>query len=438
MLTEKLGGCLAASVRRHSTRKRKTYIELARLQIRHLVFPGVDAEFGRFGVWSVGTGLEMEPTVATTDLDDGNCASPCHARQPVFVPDIVFAMTPDITTPHPPGPSGGRSIHRKRAVHACLPCRRRKVRSQRGSRKRLHPSSSRLPSPEVHQPSPDQLTNRHNLPAETTPSTTGVDNDTRLTGPDGPSVLDSCMPELGDALDTAGTVNGHVSDHEIKVDHSIGISLDNLSCSDYKGTEMTPPKDAEAPREMSTTGCEASTGSTKTVRRGSRWTQANATVLYSHFPYLTLGNVHNIPHQDVSYLESQGCFHVPTRPGLDDLVEQYFAHFHGLLPLLNEGDFWDMYCQKQKDNITSQDKMALLVFQAMLFASCSKNKGKRSYRAEKTETSPLSLAQSALLMGWIPSFETTLSPHKTWLGLAIQHAESINADLHTRILVYYA
>lgn len=122
---------------------------------------------------------------------------------------------------------------------------------------------------------------------------------------------------------------------------------------------------------MSTTGCEASTGSTKTVRRGSRWTQANATVLYSHFPYLTLGNVHNIPHQDVSYLESQGCFHVPTRPGLDDLVEQYFAHFHGLLPLLNEGDFWDMYCQKQKDNITSQDKMALLVFQAMLFASCS-------------------------------------------------------------------
>lgn len=209
-------------------------------------------------------------------------------------------MTPDITTPHPPGPSGGRSIHRKRAVHACLPCRRRKVRcdvasrgqpctnceldeksclvvlqasklycdpgnglstciinyssnlltphrSQRGSRKRLHPSSSRLPSPEVHQPSPDQLTNRHNLPAETTPSTTGVDNDTRLTGPDGPSVLDSCMPELGDALDTAGTVNGHVSDHEIKVDHSIGISLDNLSCSDYKGTEMTPPKGLNQP-----------------------------------------------------------------------------------------------------------------------------------------------------------------------------------------------
>lgn len=29
-----------------------------------------DSEFG------VGTGLEMEPTVATTDLDDGNCASP--------------------------------------------------------------------------------------------------------------------------------------------------------------------------------------------------------------------------------------------------------------------------------------------------------------------------------------------------------------------------
>ncbi|KAH7018807.1 hypothetical protein EDB80DRAFT_675842 [Ilyonectria destructans] len=82
--------------------------------------------------------------------------------------------------------------------------------------------------------------------------------------------------------------------------------------------------------------------------------------------------------------------------------------------------------------------MALLVFQAMLFASCSKNKGNRSYRTEKTETSPLSLAPSALLMGWMPLFETTLSPHKTWLGLAIiQHAESINTDLHAGILAQF-
>jgi len=95
-----------------------------------------------------------------------------------------------------------------------------------------------------------------------------------------------------------------------------------------------------------------------------------ATVLYSHYPYLTVGNLHKIPHQDVNYLEAQGCLHVPTRPMLDNFVEQYFTHVHVLLPLLNEGDFWDMYAQ-HGINTPSQDKMTLLVFQSMLFACCN-------------------------------------------------------------------
>lgn len=46
-----------------------------------------------------------------------------------------------------------------------------------------------------------------------------------------------------------------------------------------------------------------------------------------------------------------------------------------------------------------------------------------------TESTPLPLAQAALLMmGWVPPSDMGLNPYRTWLGLAIQHARSINAD----------
>lgn len=45
------------------------------------------------------------------------------------------------------------------------------------------------------------------------------------------------------------------------------------------------------------------------------------------------------------------------------------------------------------------------------------------------ETSPLPLAQSALLlMAWVPPSNLPLGPYKTWLGRAIQHARSLGAD----------
>lgn len=49
-----------------------------------------------------------------------------------------------------------------------------------------------------------------------------------------------------------------------------------------------------------------------------------------------------------------------------------------------------------------------------------------------TETSPLFLAHAALLlMSWVPQDNLLLNPFRTWLGLAIQHARSINADCLT-------
>ncbi|KAK7706419.1 hypothetical protein SLS63_013982 [Diaporthe eres] len=163
------------------------------------------------------------------------------------------------------------------------------------------------------------------------------------------------------------------------------------------------------------------------------------------------GRLHAIPAEDVNYLESQGCLHIPTQPSLDVLVQHYFLHVHVVLPLLNEGDFWEMYYQSNKPG-GSREKMSLLVFQAMLYASCHfisletiKALGFPNIRTAKatfyrrvkllydmeTEDSQLSLAQAALLLTcWVPGSKSAfqLKPNSTWLSLAIQHARSINAD----------
>jgi hypothetical protein len=95
----------------------------------------------------------------------------------------------------------------------------------------------------------------------------------------------------------------------------------------------------------------------------------STTVLFVHYPYLKLHNIHSIAQQDLNYMEAQGCLHVPSRPILDNFVEQYFRYQHPFLPLLNEGDFWEMYSQKESTG--PQSNISLLVFQAMLFASCN-------------------------------------------------------------------
>lgn len=98
----------------------------------------------------------------------------------------------------------------------------------------------------------------------------------------------------------------------------------------------------------------------------------DATVLYSRYSFLAVGNLHSIPQQDVNYLESQGCLHVPTRPYLDSFMEHYFLHVHVFISVLNEGDFWDMYYQNETPG-GSKEKMSLLLFQSMLFAASNVN-----------------------------------------------------------------
>ncbi|KAI0126393.1 fungal-specific transcription factor [Xylariales sp. AK1849] len=174
----------------------------------------------------------------------------------------------------------------------------------------------------------------------------------------------------------------------------------------------------------------------------------DADITYSYYPFLNVTNLHNIMPQDVNYLESQGCLRVPTREILDEFVQQYFLHVHPMLPMINEGDFWDMYGHFGYGG--SGDKMSLLVFQSMLFASCNfvskesiKAVGFSSIRAARatlyrrckllydfdSESSMVYLAQAALLLShWSPNFTHAFKKaNSTWLGIAIQNAKSAEA-----------
>lgn len=180
-------------------------------------------------------------------------------------------------------------------------------------------------------------------------------------------------------------------------------------------------------------------------------------VVYSYYPFLSMGNLANIPPQDVNYLEQQGCLRVPTRALLDEFLQQYFLHVHPLLPLLNEGDFWELYCHSASAGMLTE-RMSLLVLQAVLFASCNfvsrssvRALGHANIRAARaalyrrakllydleTESSSLSIAQAALLLSfWSPS--NTRNPNTSWLSLAVQHAKSADAHHYAAMPVFSA
>lgn len=110
------------------------------------------------------------------------------------------------------------------------------------------------------------------------------------------------------------------------------------------------------------------------ARTGLQWsgeqsTRFGADVTYTYYPFIEVNNLSAIPPQDVSYLDLQGCLRVPTKPILDEFVKQFFLHVHPIMPLLNEGDFWEMYgSQSQGTHVST--RISLLMLHAMLFSVC--------------------------------------------------------------------
>ena len=88
---------------------------------------------------------------------------------------------------------------------------------------------------------------------------------------------------------------------------------------------------------------------------------------FSFYEFLAPVRLNRIKPQDVAFLESQKCLHLPTSDVLDQFLRQYFLYVHPCLPIIDEARFWYAYRHPDK----SSYKIPLLVFQAMLFAAAS-------------------------------------------------------------------
>lgn len=182
---------------------------------------------------------------------------------------------------------------------------------------------------------------------------------------------------------------------------------------------------------------------------GEQSTVFGSEVTYSYYAFLEVNNLYRLLPQDASYLELQGCLRVPKKTVLDEFVKQYFLHVHPIMPLINEGDFWEAYSSPPAEGSRAA-KVSLLVFQAMLFAACayvSRNsvralgfsdmKAARAsfYRRAKlifdfeAESSPIAIAQASLLLSsWSPSADRQYSQTGSfWLGVAIRQAKLAGA-----------
>ena len=96
---------------------------------------------------------------------------------------------------------------------------------------------------------------------------------------------------------------------------------------------------------------------------------SNNHVIFSSYRFLNSSQLSSCPPEDVEYLVAKGCLHVPAKDLLDEFVKTYFCKVHPFLPLVDEAEFWRLYCGS-----SGTEPFSLFVFQAMLFACSSVSK----------------------------------------------------------------
>lgn len=92
-------------------------------------------------------------------------------------------------------------------------------------------------------------------------------------------------------------------------------------------------------------------------------------VPFSNQPGLKLGNMNNIPTEFIQFLQWQGCLDVPPAHTLDNLLKGYFSHFHPIMPLLDEAEFWAVY-KIHPSKAGHSSSISLFLLQAMLAIYC--------------------------------------------------------------------
>ncbi|KAJ3543637.1 hypothetical protein NM208_g3468 [Fusarium decemcellulare] len=358
---------------------------------------------------------------------------------------------------------------RKRARKACLACRRRKVRcdvSQRGrpcanchlddepcivtgrASKYRRAQYDVRDGIQASQPPYAPLQNQDNNPAsaEVTADTTVAEEGDDVSGDRPPDNIGTDQPLDLDYLDLNQGVSG-----DNLADEAQPFLPEMCNRQYHPGGQDTALRNDLAtfvlqPPQVSAgfTHQWATDGST-----------ASSELSYCCYPFLAISNIYQLPQQSVKFLELQGCLRVPMQPFLDEMVRQYFLHIHPFLPLVNEGDFWETYCCN--GGSAPRQHVPLLLFQAMLFASCVfvsessvqafGNSNTRSIRATflqrtkllydfETESSPLVKAQACTLLSFA-SLSSSKTPNTIWLSLAIENARLAEAHLYASVASDY-
>ncbi|KAL7784343.1 fungal-specific transcription factor domain-containing protein [Trichoderma ceciliae] len=161
-------------------------------------------------------------------------------------------------------------------------------------------------------------------------------------------------------------------------------------------------------------------------------------------PFIRTPELGHVSALDIRFMQLNGCFDLPPMPILNEFVRIYFLHLHPIVPLLDEGDFWDSF------SCTNGEKISLLVFQTIIFAACAfipgaiaeatgfdcpraataafYKKSKILYDFE-VESNPIALGQAALLLTfWPGALRPGLAKENSiWLSVAIRHAKSLRA-----------
>lgn len=87
-------------------------------------------------------------------------------------------------------------------------------------------------------------------------------------------------------------------------------------------------------------------------------------IAFHAYPFIKTDFLTRLAHHETSYLDSQSCFRLPTRPLWDTMIQAYFRHINPVLPLFNEVTFLE------ESRETGPATLSLFTAQAILFAAC--------------------------------------------------------------------
>ncbi|VUC24966.1 unnamed protein product [Clonostachys rosea] len=362
-------------------------------------------------------------------------------------------------------------LKRKRSPRACLVCRSRKVRCDVQQKSRpctnctldgklcIVPNQRRgkhIVEDDAHQPSlrhAEEATDCNNASEHVECAVTS----------DGELSMEQCNFSYTDEIyvDIGEGLNNDAQAHDpsnwsqdvscsTQPSNKVVECASELLMNNLK-EDHTEPQNNSTPEEFPATTSPAPDGMKLFAERE---------VSYTRYPFVIMNNLRNLGPEDVAYLASQDCLIIPTGETLEHFLEMYFLHVHPLLPMINEGDFWKLYCHGTCDEA---EKIPLVLFQAILFAASSfvseevvKHLGFPHTRAARaafykrakllynleTESSLVPLAQTALLLSfWAPDplggqgglSDCAKNSTEAWLVLAIHDARNAGAHLQTHI-----